>query len=228
MKKIIMALIIISLIAPQGAMAKNSDLVKVEYVQNSKKGFPALVALIRIGFRVYRVLSSVNNVNRLVQNIKQYVDQNGIDRTKISEHFSEELEIVLIESFYASKHTYKPFEKITFKAKLKQKAYTYLISISDDGACLLFPNGADKKNLYQANSYYTFANKDYKIYSNKKGTEQFYFVGSTKPLLSQLKGVFNISTGTYACGTRYKGRTKLKALQSTSGVEVRGLDVLIK
>jgi len=228
MKKIIMALIVISLIAPQGAMAKNSDLVQVEYVQSNKKGLPALITLIRIGVRVYRVASRVNNVNRLVEKIKKYVDENGIERTQIAQHFFQELKIVLIESFYASKPSYKPFEKIVFKAKLKQRAYTYIVSLSHDGACLIFPNGADKKNLYRANSYYTFANKGYKIYANKKGAETFYFIASTQPLLSQLKGVFNISTGTYACGKRHKGRAKLNALASTSGVEVRGLDLLIE
>jgi len=134
----------------------------------------------------------------------------------------------LIASFYATNSTYKTFEKIIFKAKLKEKAYTYLVSVSNDGACLLFSNASDKKNFYQANQYYTFADKDYKIYANTKGVEKFYFVSSTKPLLSKLKSTFNISTSVYSCGSRSKGNKKLKQLRAMGGVEVRGVDIVIK
>lgn len=134
----------------------------------------------------------------------------------------------LIASFYATSSNYKTFEKIMFKAKLKEKAYTYLVSVSNDGSCLLFPNGSDKKNLYEANQYYTFADKDYKIYANEKGVEKFYFVSSTKPLLSKLKSTFNISTSVYACGSRHKGKKKLKQLRAMTGVDVRGVDIRIK
>ena len=230
MKKLITPLIIASLLIPQMATAQNSDLVKVEYVerQSTKKGFPALIAFVRIGFRVYRVLSRVNNVNRLVQRVKVHVDRYGLNRDKIAQQFAGQMKISLIDSFYATQPTYKKFEKIMFKAKLKQRAYIYLVSVSNDGACLLFPNGADKKNLYPAHQYYTFADKNYKIYANSKGVEKFYFVSSTQPLLSQLKSTFNISTSVYSCGSRYKGKKRLNQLRAMSGVEVRGVNVIIK
>ena len=229
MIKIITPLLIVALLSPELALAKNSDLVKVEYVQkqNSKKGIPFFVAFIRVGVRLYRVLSRVNNVNRLVQQVKIHVDRHGFNNSKLTQSFGSELKISLIESFYATSSNYKKFEKIMFKAKLKEKAYTYLISVSDDGACLLFPNGSDKKNLYEANQYHTFANKDYKIYANAKGVEKFYFVSSTTPLLKNLKSTFNISTSVYSCGSRYKGNKKLNQLRAMGGVEVRGVDVTI-
>jgi hypothetical protein len=230
MKKLIATLIIASLLIPQLATAKNSDLVKVEYVQTQsvEKGIPFFVAFIRIGFRVYRVLSRANNVNRLVEQVKVHVDRYGFNNSTLTQSFGNELKISLIESFYATSSNYKTFEKIMFKAKLKEKAYTYLVSVSNDGACLLFPNSSDKKNLYQANKYYTFANKDYKIYANAKGVEKFSFVSSTKPLLSKLKSTFNISTSVYSCGSRSKGNKKLKELRGMSGVDVRGVDIIIK
>jgi hypothetical protein len=231
MKKFIAPLLVVSLLAPQLSFAKNSDLVKVEYVQqveNNKKGFPLILAFVRIGFRLYRVLSRVNNVNKLVRNVKRYVDQHGLNRTQIAQQFAGKMEIVLIDSFYATSPSYKRFEPIMFKAKLKQRAYTYLVSVSDDGACLLFPNRAEKKNLYHANSYHSFADKNYKIYANTKGVERFYFVSSTQSLLSNLKSAFNISTSVYSCGKRHKGVQKLNQLKSMSGVEVRGVEVLIE
>jgi len=231
MKKMIAPLLVASLLTPQLSLAKNSDLVQMEYVQQAqtnKKGLPLLVAFVRIGFRVYRVLSRVNNVRKLVQNVKRYVDHNGLNRTQIAQHFSGQMEIVLIDSFYATHANYKKFESIVFKAKFKQKAYTYLVSVSNDGACLLFPNGVEKKNLYGAGSYYTFADKNYKIYANSRGKESFYLVSSTQPILSKFKSVFNISTSVYSCGKRSKGIAKLNALKTLSGVEVRGVDVNIK
>ena len=224
-------LLIASLLIPQTVTAKNSDLVKVEYVQtqsNSTKGIPLLIAFVRVGFRVYRVLSRVNNINKLVQRVKIYVDRHGLANNKLTQNFRDELKISLIESFYATNSNYKTFENIMFKAKLKEKAYTYLVSVSDDGSCLLFPNGSDKKNFYQANQYYTFADKNYKIYANTKGVEKFYFVSSTKPLLSKLKTTFNISTSVYSCGSRYRGKQKLKELQGMGGVEVRGVDIVVR
>jgi len=163
----------------------------------------------------------------LAQNIRRYVDQNGINRTQIAQQFAGQMEIVLIDSFYATQSSYNKFEPIVFKAKLKQKAYTYLVSVSNDGACLLFPNGVEKKNFYRANSYYTFADKNYKIYSNSKGKESFYFISSTQPILSKFKSVFNISTSVYSCGKRYSGIKKLNELKTLSGVEIRGVDVRI-
>ena len=230
MKKLITPVLIALLLTSQLSLAKNSDLVKVEYVQtqNTEKGIPLLVAFIRVGFRVYRVLSRANNVNRLAQRVGRHVDQHGLSNNKLTQSFGNELKISLISSFYATSSNYKKFESIMFKAKLKEKAYTYLVSVSNDGACLLFPNGSDKKNLYQANQYYTFANKDYKIYANAKGVEKFYFVSSTKPLLSSLKSTFNISTSVYACGSRSKGAKKLKQLRAMTGVDVRGVDIHIK
>lgn len=230
MKKMITPFLIALLLIPQLSLAKNSDLVKVEYIQteNRKKGIPLLIPFIRVGFRLYRVLSRANNINKLVQRVKIYVDRYGISNHKLTQNFGDELKISLIESFYATSSNYKTFEKIIFKAKLKEKSYTYLVSLSNDGACLLFPNGSDRKNLYQANQYYTFADRDYKIYANAKGVEKFYFVSSIKPLLSKLKSTFNISTSVYSCGSRYKGKQKLKELQAMGGVEVRGVDIVIK
>jgi len=230
MKKMITPLLIALLLTPELSLAKNSDLVKIEYVQTQtqEKGIPLLVAFVRVGFRVYRVLSRVNNINKLVQRIKVYVDRYGLSNQKLTQNFSNEMKISLISTFYATSPTYKTFEKIMFKAKLKEKSYVYLVSVSNDGACLLFPNASDKKNLYQANQYYTFANKDYKIYANEKGLEKFYFVSSTTPLLSKLKSTFNISTSVYSCGSRYKGKEKLKELRAMGGVEVRGVDIVIE
>lgn len=230
MIKIITPLLIASLLIPQITLAKNSDLVKVEYVQkqNTQKGIPFFVAFIRVGVRLYRVLSRVNNVDKLAQQVKIHVERHGFNNSKLMQSFGSELKISLIESFYATSSNYKKFEKIMFKAKLKEKAYTYLISVSDDGACLLFPNSSDKKNLYAANKYHTFANKDYKIYANAKGVEKFYFVSSISPLLKNLKSTFNISTSVYSCGSRSKGNKKLNQLRAMSGVDVRGVDVTIK
>jgi len=230
MKKIIAPLLVASLLTPQLASAKNSDLVKVEYVQaqNTEKGLPLLMAFVRVGFRLYRVLSRVNNVNRLVQRVKIYVDRHGLDNNRLTQNFRSELKISLIDSFYSTSSHYKKFESIKFKAKLKERAYTYLVSVSDDGSCLLFPNGSDKKNLYQADQYYTFADKNYKIYANTKGVEKFYFVSSTKPLLRKLKSTFNIQTSVYSCGTRYKGKQKLKELRAMGEVDVRGVEVVIR
>lgn len=230
MKKMIISLLIASLLTPQLSFAKNSDLVKVEYVQikSSKKGLPLFIAFVRVGFRVYRVLSRVNNIRKLVQRVKIYVDRYGLDNNRLTQNFRDELKISLIESFYATSSNYRTFEKIIFKAKLKERAYTYLVSVSNDGSCLLFPNGSDKKNFYQADQYYTFADKNYKIYSNSKGLEKFYFVSSTKPLLKRLKSTFNIQTSVYSCGTRTKGKQKLKELQAMGEVEVREVDIVIK
>ena len=230
MKKMIAPLLVASLLTPQLASAKNSDLVKVEYVQtkSTEKGLPVLIAFVRVGFRLYRVLSRVNNIRKLVQRVKIYVDRYGLDNNKLTQNFSDELKISLIGSFYATSSNYKTFEKIMFKAKLKERAYTYLVSVSNDGSCLLFPNGSDKKNFYRANQYYTFADKNYKVYANTKGVEKFYFVSSTKPLLSKLKSTFNIQTSVYSCGTRYKGKQKLNELRAMGGVDVRGVEVVIR
>jgi len=92
MKKMITPLLIALLLTPELSLAKNSDLVKVEYVQTQtqEKGIPLLVAFVRVGFRVYRVLSRVNNINKLVQRIKVYVDRYGLSNQKLTQNFSNE------------------------------------------------------------------------------------------------------------------------------------------
>jgi len=231
MKKIITPLLIVSLLIPQFSLAKNSDLVNVEYVkqaQTTKKGLPFIIAFIRIGFRVYRVLSRVNNVRKLVKKVKHYVDQKPkINQAQVAYHFSGDMKISLIDSFYATSSNYKRFEPILFKAKLKEKSYTYLISLSNTQSCLLYPNGIEHKNYYQSNRYYTFGDKNYKFYSDSRGEESFYLVSSTKPLLRSLKSTFTSRNSIFSCGGNYQGARKLKELRGIGGVEVRGVRVFV-
>ena len=121
-----------------------------------------------------------------------------------------------IKSFKASKTSYSINESIKFNIKLNQASYLYLLTLSDNKACIFFtpktkpyPEG-EQNNLFD-------------LEATQKENDQFYLLGSKEPLsFLEFKDY-----GSLRCVERNEG-IKIKEALEQEGVESFRVDVSIE
>ena len=121
----------------------------------------------------------------------------------------------LIETFHSTKPSYNVNEPIKFELKLKENAFVYLLSISNNDSSLVFPNNQDKENAYQAKKLYKLPSRNYSIASTEAEKIKFYLVASTTQLSFQEFNELSVT----------EGIKKIEALKSSNVVDVYRVDV---
>ena len=229
MKKLLLSLIATSLLLSPSAYAedntkkKHNYHVKIVQQQGKKKGW-GVVALWVGGF-IFDVIANAtantDSVKKVAEEVEDYINNNGIDQEKIAHKFQDRLKISLIQSFNAQNSQTHVGDAMRFNIQLKQKAYTYLLNISQDQACLIFPNDNDRDNRYSPQNHTIPANRSYQLRPDRVGRESLYLITSLRPLdFDKFQ-----KTGIYRCTSRGKGLQKLgqiekKALSDSWRVDV--------
>ena len=121
-----------------------------------------------------------------------------------------------IKSFSSSKPSYHVKEPIIFNIELKNASYLYLLSLSDQEACLFFP---PKIMLYPKGKQKEL----FKLTATQKEHEQFYLLSSNEPLDFITFSFQN----EYSCIERNHGIKAIERLER-EGVEVHRVNVPIE
>jgi len=146
--------------------------------------------------------------------------------TDIIEYFRGKIDAELIETFSSEQTSYKNFTPIHFNLELKQKAYVYLLSVSQKESCLIYPNLNDLHNYEHSMGSHTIpSNNSYTIQSNaSNSTEQFYLITSVRPIYFDRFKQVNI----FKCAGRNIGLQKIAQHRTNQFSDVKQVDIFIK
>ncbi len=201
--------------------------VKIIYPDQNYRGKGAGVVAIMVGNFVFNVLGNViadlPSVQKLARDIETYIKEHGLDPEELVQRFEGKLRASIIEHLEPQKKSYRVSEKIYFDIGLKQRSYIYLMSVSSDNICLIFPNRTDQNNLYGLQQRHIPATDKYAIESDREGTEKFYLVASLETVSFD---EFS-PNGIYSCIDKKSGLRKLGRLKEDNAKDIRQMNIKI-
>ncbi|CAA6825606.1 MAG: Unknown protein [uncultured Sulfurovum sp.] len=223
MKKLLLSLITLTLLFGCSLPAKNAtqkEQYKVEIIteESNKKGIFGNTIYIKVRDFVLVVIESAA-ANKVAQEVQNYVNDYGLDKEKVALKFNGKLKVSLLEDFSPQKYQYNKFENVSVNYSLRQKAYTYLISVERDEACLLYPNSTATNSILEQGAY-------------SLGGYAFNATGNVKLHLVSSLNVIDFSkfdpNGIYRCTTRGKGIQKVANIKNHHTNDVLRQDIFIK
>jgi hypothetical protein len=201
---------------------------KVEILDNSKKGWGKVIY--KIGdFCFSIVVGAVSNsetAKKVITNIEVYFNDKSSEHEKIMEYFGGKIRAEIIDEFSSQYTNYQKEKDINFDLELKQKAYVYLVSLSSNDSCLLYPNLNDQhEDKHAMGSHSIPSNNSYSIQANTSNvTEKFYLISSVRPIyFDNFK-----QQGIFKCASRNIGIQKISQHQTNQFSDYRLLKIKIK
>lgn len=218
MKKLLLSLLTLTMLLSSSLQAKEQYKVEIVTEQSTKKNLFAKTVYIKIRDFVLVVIESAT-ANKLASEVQNYVNAYGLNKEKIALKFNGKLKVSLLEDFSPQKYQYSKFENVSVNYTLRQKAYTYLLSVERDEACLLYPNTTATNSLLSQGAYtldgYAF---------DAKGDVRLHLISSLNVIdFSD----FN-PNGIYRCTSRDKGKQKVANIKKHHTNDVLRQDIFIK
>jgi len=221
MKKLLLLLTVpllltVNLLAKE-ALPQKKYHVEIVQENSNKKGFKSSV-YIKIQNFFFAVSEKVS-IDIVAKKIEVYVNTHGLSPLALSNHFKKSIKISLIKDFHSSKWSYAQLEPIGVNYGLRQKAYTYLLSVEKDEMCLIFPNTQNNQNLQNESSYslngFAF---------DQRGELELYMIGSLNTIdFSSFR-----PNSIYRCISRHRGENKLTQIRNNNTNDVKRYDISIK
>jgi hypothetical protein len=147
--------------------------------------------------------------------VKKY----GDDTIKMSKHFGQRLNISLIDNFKAEKSYYRIKEKVEVKYTLQQQAYTYLISVENKDACLIYPNRRHLNNKHPKRNYNLNG-----FGFDTRGNVELYVVGS----LEEIDFLNFHPQNIYYCTSAEKGLNKIMEMRKNNLIDIKRFDITVE
>jgi len=233
MKKLLLSVMTISILLNSTLLAKEATSpyhVKIIEQGSNKKGFGSKIVLTiwkKTKNSIKEVFISITTnmaANKASAEIENYLKVNqNMDIKKMNETFHGQIRVALIENFEPTKPIVAVREPIHFNIQLRQDAFVYLISVSENESCLVFPNAADSENYFGVQNTTLPATNKYNIISDAPETVHFYLVSS---LEAQLFKEFKAKS-IYKCTKRNVGLRKIAELQNSNINDVKEVSVTI-
>jgi hypothetical protein len=222
MKKLLIVLLILS----PFVMAKSYQ--KVQILEENKKGWGKVIY--KIGdFCFSIVVGAVSNsetAKKVITNIEVYFNDKSSEHEKIMDYFGGKIRAEIIDEFSSQYPSYQKEKAINFDLELKQKAYIYLVSLSSNDSCLLYPNLNDQHEYKHAMGSHSIpSNNSYSIQADTSNvTEKFYLISSVRPIyFDNFK-----QQGIFKCASRNIGIQKISQHQTNQFSDYRLLEIKIK
>jgi len=230
MKRLVLGFIIANMLLNYFVVAQENTqkYYKVKIIQENpeQKGWGTF--LIRVGEFIFDVIANAvadtDSVKKIARDVENYVNNYGLDQEKVAQEFRGKLKIHLIKKFQPRKDVYHVGEEITFDIALNQKVYIYLLDISKNDSCLIFPNAKDSNNIYNINNIEIPANSSYVLKPNEKGRETLYLIASLRPIFFDSFKAKSI----YSCSSRNIGLRKISKIKNKITSDVSRVDLIIK
>ena len=230
MKRLLLSVITTTLLLNPLLMAKDSNStyhVKIVEDNSNKKGFGSKLAtniVISIWKKTKNTVKEVfigisTNIaaNEITKKVEDYMKtKTTIDINKMNQHFNGQIRVALIENFSPTEATFGVMKPMTFDLNLRQNAYVYLISLSPNGSCLVFPNAVDGNNYLGVNNRRLPATDSYQILADRAEDETFYLVSSLEvQFFKEFK-----AKSIYKCTTKKRGIDKVAELSKKHTTQV--------
>ncbi len=184
MRRIILSFVLLQLLFASGLSAKERYKVHIIQPKANQKSW-GIVGLM-VGDFVFDIVASTiantQSVTKIANDIEEYINRFGLDEEQIVHHFGDRVKLSIIERFHTDRYTYRTDENIKLDISLKQDAYIYLVNLSKDKACIVFPNGEDSANHFKAHRNYSLPSGNYALQANTEGNEEFYLITSMRKL----------------------------------------------
>lgn len=223
MKKLLLNILTLTMLLSytlpaKDAKPKNKYKVQIITEESNKKGFLGTTVYIKVRDFVLVVIEATA-ANKLANEVQNYINDYGLNRENIALKFNGKLKVSLLEDFSPKKYQYNQFENVSVNYTLRQKAYTYLLSVEQDEVCLLYPNTTATNSILSQGAYslggYAF---------NAKGNVNLHLVSSLNVIdFSKFK-----PNGIYRCTTRGKGIQKVANIKNHHTNDVLRQDIFIK
>ena len=236
MKKLLLSVLTIALLnstllAKEPTSKYHVEVVKVKKIENqsNKKtiGGKTLKTVViklwkKTGDSIKKIFIKITTditVNQLEKEVSKYVNTYGLNEEKIALKFNGKVKVSILKDFSPKKYQYNKFENVSVDYTLDQKSYSYLLSIEQDEACLLYPNTTAKSSLQNRGAYslggFAF---------DKRGDVKLYFISSLDTIdFSDFE-----PKGIYRCTTRGKGLQKISNIKNQYFNDVLRQDIFIK
>jgi hypothetical protein len=200
---------------------------RVETIQEqSKKGFGKV--FYKIGDFCFSIIagavSNSDSMQKLITKIEVFFNDKSQNHKILIEHFHGKIHAQIIDYFDAKQRSYKSYTPLEFEYILKQKAYTYLVSIAPDSACLVYPNDQESWQEVNQGKQSIPSNPHYTIRSDTKGDEIFYLVSSVRPIYFDEFA----KSGRYRCTSRNRGIAKMAKIENSEFNDVKKIEIEIK
>ena len=206
MKKLLLTLSSILLLS-SSLIAKDKQsktYYKVEVVKSNKKGAFGKT-IYKIGDFCFSVvagaISNSESAKKVITRIEVYFNDKSAKHNDILEEFRGKIHPEIIEAFSTPYLEYKKAQAISFDIELTQKAYLYLVNVSNNDACLIYPNLNDSTPYEVTQGEHTIpSNNSYKIAADGLANEEkFYLITALRPLYFddfKQKGIFRCTSRT--------------------------------
>jgi len=225
MKKVIMGFILVQMFWSTTLLAKERYKVTIisQHSQNKSLGSVALFVGGFVFDVVANAVANTETVKKIASDIEKFIYHNGLNQEEILDRFGDKIKISVIDRFRIDKYTYRVSEKIKFDINLKQDAYTYIINVSKDKSCIIFPNEYDTNNRYRSKREYRLpSSTEYNFKSNRAGREIFYLVTSPKDI--NLDSMFNKDS---CIESKNRWNTILDNLKKEALIDIGRIDLTI-
>ena len=232
MKKLLLLTLSSMLLLTSSLTAKEKQTktyYKVQIVESNKKG--ALGKTIyKIGDFCFSVvagaISNSESAKKVITRIEVYFNDKSAKHDDILEEFRGKIHAEIIEDFSTPSMSYKKGQAISFYLELKQKAYVYLVNVSNNETCLIYPNLNDTTPYELAQGEHSIpSNNSYEIASDgSTNEEKFYLITALRPLYFddfKQKGIFR-------CAKRNLGLQAVADSQNSQFNDVSLLELNIK
>lgn len=234
MKKLLLSVMTISILLNSTLLAKEATStyhVKVIDEGSNKKGFGSKIILTiwkKTKNSIKEVFISITTnmaANKVSSEIENYLKKKqNIDIKKMNETFHGQIRVALIENFESTKPIVAVREPIHFNLQLRQDAFVYLLSVSQDESCLLSPNASDLENYLGVQNTTLPATREYTIFSDTPETIDFYLVSSLEvQFFKEFK-----AKSIYKCTKRNVGLRKIAELNNSNINDVKEVSVTIR
>ncbi len=203
MKKLLLTALIVTLLLSPLLMAKDKIYYKVQEIESKKKGAFSKV-IYKIGNFCFSIISGAiansDSAKNVITKIEVYFNDKNSEYGDILEEFQGRIKAEIIEDFYTDSQNYHKGQNIYFHFELKQDAYVYLLNVSNNDACLVYPN-LNELNSYELSrgEHHLPSNNSYSIsVDGSSKVEKFYLITALRPLyFDKFK-----QTGIFKCASR--------------------------
>lgn len=232
MKKLLLLTLSSMLLLSSSLTAKeqqSESYYKVQLVKSNKKSFLGK-SVYKIGDFFFSVIaeaiSNSESVKKVITSIEVYFKNKSSNYNDLLEEFRGKIRPEIIEAFSTPYLEYKKGQAISFDIELTQKAYLYLVNVSNNDACLIYPNLNDSTPYEVTQGEHTIpSNNSYQIASDGLANEEkFYLITALRPLYFddfKQKGIFR-------CTSRTLGIQAISNAQNSQFNDVEMLKLNIK
>lgn len=204
--------------------------VKIIEEGSNKKGFGSKIVLSiwkKTKDSVKEIFISISTnvaANKVSTEVEEYLKVNKIiDIEKMNQSFHGQIRVALIENFETSEPAFSVMQPINFDIQLRQDAFVYLISVSKNESCLIFPNARDSNNYLGVQNTTLPATNNYEILSDETGREFFYLVSSLEvQYFKEFK-----AKSIYKCAKRNVGLRKIAELNNSNISHIKDVTVTV-